>query len=40
MGGKKVRMFEARVRIFVDGLCDYRVSSLAKTKSLKINIDL
>ena len=33
MVGKGVRIFVARVAIFVGGLCDYRVSSLVKTKS-------
>ena len=36
MGGERVRIFEDRVRIFVGSLCDYRVSSLVKTKSLTI----
>ena len=36
MGEKKVRIFEAKVRIFVGGLCDYRVRSLVKTKTLTI----
>ena len=33
IGGKRVRIFdEARVKIFVGGLCEYKVSSLVKTK--------
>ena len=38
MGGKRVRIFEVRVRIFMGGLCVYRVSSLVITKSLTIKI--
>ena len=40
MGGEKVRIFEAKVRIFVGGLCDYRVRSSVKNKSLTIKIKI
>ena len=34
MGGKRVGILKTRMGIFVGGLCDYRVSSLVKTKRL------